>query len=184
MKKNLLIAALILPIAISGCQNVKRELGVGRNSPDEFLVVKRAPLSLPPEYTLRPPSTDSLPPASEVSDQARTAILGASSAPQKAAGSGEALILQKMGVPAANPDIRSVINQENGYIALENQTLTDKLIFWKEQDPAIEEKMPATVVNPKKETERLKKNEEEGKPVNEGDVPEIKPKQGTIDKIF
>ena len=184
MKKTILIAALILPIAVAGCQNVKRELGVGRNSPDEFLVVKRAPLSLPPDYTLRPPSMDSLPPASEVSDQARTAILGTAGTAQASAGSGETLMMEKMGVAAANPEIRNIINQENGYIALENQTLTDKLIFWKEPDAAIEEKMPATVVNPKKEAERLKKNEEEGKPVNDGEVPEIKPKQGTIDKIF
>jgi hypothetical protein len=182
MKKNLVIVASLAVLALSACQNVKRELGVGRNSPDEFMVVKRAPLSLPPDYTLRPPSSDYVSPASEITDQARTAVLGSSAAPAKA-GSGEEILMEKLGVAAANPEIRSIINQENGYIALENRTLTDKLIFW-QNDPAIEEKMPASVVNPSKETARIKKNEEEGKPVNDGDVPVIEKKKGTIDKIF
>ncbi len=60
-KNNILLIGGLLTaiLALSGCSDVKQELGVGRNSPDEFMVVKRAPLTLPPDYTLRPPSDPS-----------------------------------------------------------------------------------------------------------------------------
>ncbi|MBR82941.1 MAG: beta-barrel assembly machine subunit BamF, partial [Magnetovibrio sp.] len=38
-----------------GCDSVRKSFGGGKNAPDEFVVYKRPPLSLPPEYGLRPP---------------------------------------------------------------------------------------------------------------------------------
>ncbi len=48
-----LIAAVIM--ALSACSGVKKQLGLTKQSPDEFKVVARAPLSLPPDFSLRPP---------------------------------------------------------------------------------------------------------------------------------
>lgn len=179
-KKTILLG--LLALSLSACQGVKKELGVGRNSPDEFLVVKRAPLTLPPDYDLRPPAAQGLTPSSTAPDQAKAAVLGEAK-PVAAPGAAENALLQRMGANAANPEIRSVINQENGYIALQNQTVADKLIFWNDEAPS-EDKIPDSVVDPKAEAERLKKNEVEGKPANEGDVPVIEKKKGTFDKIF
>lgn len=178
-----LLFCAALASSLSACQSVKRELGVGRNSPDEFMVVKRAPLSLPPDYTLRPPSsTAAATQTSETMQVARSQLLGETSAPATA-GTGETALLSKMGAQDADPSIRNVINEENGYIALENRTVADKLLFWKEAetDP---EAVPASQVNAKDEAARLKKNQQEGKPVNEGDVPVVEDKQSTIDKLF
>lgn len=183
MKKNIAVAvALCAVVTLSGCQNVKEQLGVGRNSPDEFTVVKRAPLTLPPEYNLRPPAEGTVPPASETSEQAKAVLMGA---PEKTAavGAGEELLLQKMGTATADPAIRMTINRENGYIALQNQSVADKLIFWKDAPPE-SELVPSPVVNAEGEAARLKKNQDEGKPVNEGDVPVIEKKKSTIDKLF
>jgi hypothetical protein len=44
-------ATLMLP----GCTDFRRALGMDRGGPDEFAVESRAPLTLPPEYDLRPP---------------------------------------------------------------------------------------------------------------------------------
>ena len=88
-----------------------------------------------------------------------------------------------MNTQAAEPGIRDLIDQENGYLALENKKLVDKLIFWEDKG-VDEEDIPSSLVNPKAEAERLKKNTQDGKPVNEGDVPVIEKKKGTIDKIF
>lgn len=44
-----------LILGLGGCSDPKKALGLGKRSPDEFTVVTRAPLSLPPEYALRPP---------------------------------------------------------------------------------------------------------------------------------
>jgi len=42
-------------LLISGCTDVRRAVGLERTSPDEFAVETRAPLTIPPEYDLRPP---------------------------------------------------------------------------------------------------------------------------------
>ncbi|MEM6491078.1 MAG: DUF3035 domain-containing protein [Pseudomonadota bacterium] len=48
----ILIAAAV---GVSGCGDLAEELGLGKQSPDEFQVVRRAPLSVPPNMALRPP---------------------------------------------------------------------------------------------------------------------------------
>lgn len=181
--KILRVTVLVAALALGACQNVKEELGVGRNSPDEFTVVKRAPLTLPPEYGLRPPADGSAPPAQMASTRAKTILLGQQQSVAK--GSADTLLLDKMQVENASPNIRDTLDMENGYLALKNKPLVDKLMFWEDSDPAaLDKRIPTSVVNPGKESERLKENAQEGKPVNEGDVPVIEKKKGTIDKIF
>ena len=55
MKRQTLLSLSLIALFVSGCSQMREELGLNRNSPDEFTVVKRAPLTLPPEYNLRPP---------------------------------------------------------------------------------------------------------------------------------
>jgi predicted small secreted protein len=186
MKNNRFMLACVALLALSACNTMKKELGVGRNSPDEFMVVKRAPLSLPPDYSLRPPSDSDVAPASDASNQAKALLMGEGAEETAASGGSENALLDQMGAEKANPEIRSIINEENGYIAVKNEKLVDKLIFWKdEQDQGIsDDDLDSSVVNPGQEAERLKKNEEEGRPVNEGKVPTIEKKKGTIDKLF
>ena len=53
MKKTLLI--MMLPLLLISCGNVKKRLGLERSQPDEFAVVERAPLTMPPNFNLTPP---------------------------------------------------------------------------------------------------------------------------------
>ncbi|MBK5955442.1 hypothetical protein CCR92_15760, partial [Rhodospirillum rubrum] len=53
--RTLVAAALLAPLALSGCSNAKKSLGLDRQPPDEFKVVTRAPLAMPPDFNLRPP---------------------------------------------------------------------------------------------------------------------------------
>lgn len=185
MKPAKTLLALSLIIALSACSSVKKELGVGRNSPDEFAVIKRAPLTLPPDYELRPPANpDEARMTEESAEKARTTLLGKTSEPA-VKGNAENSLLAKMGSDSANPDIRKLINEDNGILALENRTVADKLIFWNDEEysPSLE-KAPSSVVDPAAEVARIRKNQAEGKPLNEGDVPVIEQKKGTIDKIF
>ncbi len=184
-KNNLLpvICLFAAALSLSACSSVKRELGVGRNSPDEFLVVKRAPLTLPPDYALRPPSDPSeAQPAAESAAEAKTTLLGKAEAPA-VKGAAESALLNKVGVTNANPDIRKVIDEENGYISFKNRSVADKLIFWDDAQPS-QDNVPSSVVDAKAEAERLKQNKAAGKPVNEGTVPVIEKKKGTLDQIF
>ena len=49
---------LLVPLAalsLAGCDSFKRTVGIERTSPDEFAVESRAPLTIPPDFDLRPP---------------------------------------------------------------------------------------------------------------------------------
>lgn len=41
---------------LTGCNNFKQSIGLEPQAPDEFAVESRAPLSVPPEFDLRPPA--------------------------------------------------------------------------------------------------------------------------------
>ena len=57
MSKIYPLCALLAAVAfLSGCEETKRALGQTKEGPDEFAVYQRAPLSLPPEYGLKPPN--------------------------------------------------------------------------------------------------------------------------------
>lgn len=54
MKKFYLAAILAGVLAVSGCGLTKKDLGLENHGPDENKVVTNAPLTLPPEYNVRP----------------------------------------------------------------------------------------------------------------------------------
>src|ERR1700736_6064630 len=53
---RLIVPASML-IVLTGCgdSSLSRTFGLVRDTPDEFTVVTRAPLSMPPDFSLRPP---------------------------------------------------------------------------------------------------------------------------------
>jgi hypothetical protein len=54
---------------ISGCTDLKKAVGLEKNSPDEFAVESRAPLEMPPDYDLRPPQPGASRPQEKSSDK-------------------------------------------------------------------------------------------------------------------
>ena len=70
-----LILAAAAIFALAGCEGVKKQFGLTKQSPDEFRVVARAPLSLPPDFTLRPPDPGAVrPQEGSTTSQARNAL--------------------------------------------------------------------------------------------------------------
>lgn len=61
MRRHLRLLARIAPLAAiaitaAACgEGLKQDLGLSKQAPDEFAVVRNAPLSLPPNFNLRPP---------------------------------------------------------------------------------------------------------------------------------
>ena len=53
--RSLLVLA-VTAVALSACGSVREDLGLGRSPPDEFAVIDRPPLSMPPDFSLRPPT--------------------------------------------------------------------------------------------------------------------------------
>ena len=75
-----LLALLPVLALLAGCgEEMRKSFGLGKNAPDEFQVVRRAPLSLPPDFSLRPPQPGAVrPQEGSTTDQARSAVLGQS----------------------------------------------------------------------------------------------------------
>jgi len=170
MKKRIILSVLCVA-ALSACSSTKETLGLNKQVPDEFKVVKRAPLDLPPDYSLRPPRPGaSRPQEQSTSNQAAEAVFG-ESAPSEAVAptSGEAALLSRAGSSAADPNIRRTVDEETGELFDRNKPVAEKLFgFGGDKNSA-----SATVVDAKAEAERLDKNSAEDKPVTSGETPSI-----------
>lgn len=60
MNKVLLAVALLAGVGVlSACSDMKKSLGIENSAPNEFMVTTRAPLTLPPDFDLRPVSSGS-----------------------------------------------------------------------------------------------------------------------------
>ena len=170
------LGTLALAVALSACEGgIGDALGLGKKSPDEFAVVRSAPLTLPPEFTLRPPRPgEARPDEKPVSEQAKDALLneaGANPADDAAAepsSQGEAAFIEQAGAADVDPNIRHMVDREFSGYASEDESFIDSLIFWQEEEP------PGEVVDAAAEAERLRENIEAGRPVTEGETPTIR----------
>ena len=82
--------------------------------------------------------------------------------------------MAKTGANAADPSIREVVNAETSLLSKEDQRLADKMIFWVDDKP-----YEGTVVDAEKEQQRIRENQALGKPITEGETPQVKKKRGT-----
>ena len=177
-----LIAAAIAP---AGCEQTRNILGMTKKVPDEFAVVTRAPLSMPPDYGLRPPAPGQSRPQEMAPREAARSILLKNAGTKPAAPptgrftAGEAAILTRAGALNADPMIRRTVNRESTGLAQADKTFLDKIVFWQKQMP------PGTVVDAEKESRRLREVQALGEAPNVGEVPIIKRKRkGMLEGIF
>ena len=187
-------AALIL----SSCgDSTKRALGLVRQSPDEFAVVKRAPLSQPPDFRLRPPRPGAeRPGVATPREQARQAIFRGERANSTASArrnqgppttaapqgevsrttTGESAFLARAGADNVAPDIRRKIDRESAALAEADLNFVQKLLNF---NPDIDD-----VVDAPAESRRLRENQALGRAATEGDTPLIERKKDSLFKIF
>ena len=129
---GLLAVALVAGASISGCTSIQRKLAPV--TPDEFRVVARAPLVVPPDYALRPPAPgEPRPQELQPEGAARAAILGANAARQASAG--EKLLIAKAGGDRADPLIKFVVDDEFGDLAYKDKSFADAVMFWRPNQP-------------------------------------------------
>ena len=106
----------------------------------------------------------------EKNDLSNTVRKGGVAKPLKGS-TGLMALLRDTGALSATPDIRAIINEETSILSSQDQAFVDKLIFW------VDDKEPGSiVVDAKKEQKRIQENQALGKPLNEGETPEIKRK--------
>lgn len=173
----------LLVMGLSGCSDTRKALGIDKAPPDEFTVVSGAPLTMPPDFNLRPPRSPSDKPPSETAAQAgRQTVFrvadskaqpGAAAAPKigsngKPLSAGEQALISKAGAGGADPSIRQQVDKDTSQLNADNSgSFVDSLLFWRE--PAT----PGEAVDAQREAQRLRENSALGKAPSAGDTPQI-----------
>jgi hypothetical protein len=200
MRRSLPILPLALALlapAFAGCSSTKEMLGLTKHSPDEFQVVSRAPLSMPPDYSLRPPTPGApRPQEGTTRDQAQGIVTGYSSrststlAPDQVPppgegeatatqSEGESALLQSASLTGIDPNIRKLVDEETAEDQDASQSFLDDLIFWRAPEPY------GKVVDPVAEQKRLQENQALGAPSDTGETPIIeRKKKGLLEGLF
>lgn len=171
-----------LALALGACENIKEQLGLTKSSPDEFSVLTSAPLTLPPDYRLRPPQPGAERPQQvSVQEQVKAALYNASpkAAGAGAATAGESALLARAGSREQDSAIRAIINRDNAIYAEESGSFVDSIIFWR--DP----QSPDSVVDAAKEGQRLQEAEATGEAPSAGETAVIERRErGILEGLF
>ncbi|MBK1657994.1 DUF3035 domain-containing protein [Paracraurococcus ruber] len=161
---------------LAGCgPETSRTFGFTREAPDEFQVTTRAPLSMPPSLGDLP-----VPRPGAARPQELTSRLAAESALVPGAAlatggvgrqsQGESALLSQAGRPAT-PDIRRRVDEESLRLDQPDRGLVDRLIFWREPEPA------GVALDARRESQRLRENAALGREATEGETPIIQRSQ-------
>ena len=131
---------LIAIVSLSACGDSRSIVGLHKQSPDEFEVITRAPLSLPPDYSLRAPAPGKQRPQEQTIRSAARDELIKSGLKTKKVGvlslkgirntsPGEAELLSRAEALNADDSIREKISSESNALIKANKDLLNKLLF-------------------------------------------------------
>ena len=196
-------ASAALIIGLSACDTVKEQVGLTKKVPDEFTVITKAPLVMPPDFSLRPPRPGAKGPQEiQPRERARTALLsagkGGRTAAERASQAGrqtvagaagkgakvkpegaELALLRKAGALETDSSIRQIVNRETSVLAEKDSSFADRLLFWQTKPPV------GSAIDAAKESRRLREAAAAGEAPNKGQTPVIKRrKRGWLEGIF
>ncbi|MEH6402233.1 MAG: DUF3035 domain-containing protein [Sneathiella sp.] len=188
MLKSSKLTGLVLlgSLALTGCEGTRQALGIeDKKGPDEFAVLTKAPLIIPPDFSLRPPAPGSKGPQDAlIRNSARNSLLGTSNnsgvitqeeASAAGTSAGELALLRKADAENADPAIRQIVDSETSTLAENDQTLMERIMFWQEQPEF------GTVVDASEEKKRIQENSALGNPASEGsETPTIERKRRAL----
>ncbi|OJT95542.1 MAG: hypothetical protein BGN82_10660 [Alphaproteobacteria bacterium 65-7] len=130
------VAALLLCAgSAAGCGSLREAAGLAKKSPDEFAVSTKAPLIIPPDFNLRPPSPGA-PPANTLdpASNAQAALFNTAD-PQTVANGmtgnftgGEKMLLANAGVQNADPGVRTKLNFDRRSLQQADRSFTDRVL--------------------------------------------------------
>jgi hypothetical protein len=150
-------AVTALGLALGGCSYLREAAGMNKMAPDEFAVLTKAPLTIPPDFGLMPPKPGAAPTNQiDPGTNAQSSLFGADAATVAAnipghASMGEKLLLANANAANADSAIRQQIAADEKDMLATDDKFTDELMFW--QDKA---KEPTDVpVNADAEAARL-----------------------------
>lgn len=147
--KTAFVAALAAAAGLStaACQSTSKALGMSKVTPDEFRVVSKAPLVVPPDYSLRPPAPgEPRPQELQPEYAARAALIGQANAAGRS--QGENLLVAKAGGDKADPLVRFVVDDETGDLSHKDKSFADSVMFWRKGSGASAAAQSGAAANP------------------------------------
>ncbi|MGF1462792.1 MAG: DUF3035 domain-containing protein [Maricaulaceae bacterium] len=143
-------------LTLSGCAGLAQAAGASKVAPDEFRVVSKAPLIVPPEYNIVPPTPGARRRVQlSAPGQAQSALFGGQG--EGTATEGEKLFVAKAGGDIAPGNIREVVANDAGGVVYKNPGFADRILFWRDADPKIDD--AAVALDPDLEARRLREAE-------------------------
>ena len=182
-----LLGLAVIGFGLTACSGTKEMLGLEKTAPDEFAVYSRAPLSLPPDYSLKPPKPGAERPQGEKeATKAQRALLGRNApakvdtmAGYKDMSPGLRSILEQSGATQADPSIRQTIDRETSAFIAESESFADDLMFWKNKEAF------GTKVDAAKEAQRIREAQALGQEVTgQGSVVIKREDEAILEGIF
>jgi len=167
LRKVLYIFSLFLFLSLIGCgENMKREFGFGKRSPDEYQVVRSRDLSVPPNFNLPPPGSEN-----QVQQESENLIFEEDSKDKNLTEEDKNILILSE-ADRANPRIREILDQNSELISVD-KGLLDKIL---DGDPLLGSRDidRAEIVDATKEKERINESLQQGEKILGDDVPTIK----------
>jgi hypothetical protein len=130
-----------MAFVLVGCDSIREAAGVTKEPPDEFAVVTKAPLVMPPDYNLRPPKPGAAPTNQySPTESAAASMFGEDPAEIAKQMTGdysqeEKLILATSGAAVSDHAIRQQLAADAKSMEATNDDLTNKLLFQTGPDP-------------------------------------------------
>ncbi|MGH1402636.1 MAG: DUF3035 domain-containing protein [Alphaproteobacteria bacterium] len=166
----LISSTFCLNACSDGAAGLRTTLGLGKDTPDEFAVITRAPLEMPAQLTLPSPNPGApRPQETPTVEKAQKTVFGQTKKAATSASSAESALLNNAGADTRDTDIRKTVNKETRNMEERNRTVVQKLLKVGEHA----EKSSATVVDAEKELERIQNNAKDGKNITAGETPVI-----------
>jgi hypothetical protein len=136
MRRTLVVLSVFSLVTLTGCDSLRREAGLTKQAPDEFAVVTKAPLIIPPNFNLQPPAPGA-PPLNQQdpTSSAQTALFAGGDnamAAQNFRGNysaAERMLLATAGAQNSDPTIRAELQaDERVAAAAADQSFTDRVL--------------------------------------------------------
>jgi DUF3035 family protein len=120
------VACLFGALLLAGCADLKQMVGIDEPMPDEFAVESRAPLTIPPDFNLRPPEPGAPRPQEQSSEQQAEQIM--EQAGPGGPGSKEAADLRLHSAENGLPNMGSGAQAPDASATVGSQSLSNKLL--------------------------------------------------------
>jgi len=181
----LMLPALFLLTSCGG--DVKSELGLRHDAPDEFRVISAPPLTMPPDFGVLPKPGSSVATSAPASPgnynnnplAAPVTQVQSFAAPSPADG----VFLTKIGAGTIDPSIRETIVKDNTPPPPEKKKGFFASLFHSDSKDPPAADAPAVVDAPA-EKQRISDDQKANQPLTNGTTPTVKNDQSLFDRIF